>query len=109
MGRRIAYRVVDEYGGDTLSGDGERASFKPLTMGNLLDFILGAWDLYACNACNFEDDLEGMLGFITADSAFYSYLGSALYGRILARFAHLAQVGNEGEDSDADEDCHPPN
>ena len=59
-------------------------------------------------ACNFEDDLEGMLGFFTADSAFYPYLGSALYGRILARFAHLAPVGNQDEDSDVDEDCLPP-
>ncbi len=104
LGRRIAYRVVDEYDGDTLSGNGERTSLKPLTMGVLLDFFLGAWDLYACLECNFEDDLEGMLGFFSADSAFYPYLGRALHDRVLARFAHLAQAGDEDEDSDADED-----
>lgn len=104
LGRRIAYRVVDEYDGDTLSGNGERTSLKPLTMGVLLDFFLGAWDLYACLECNFEDDLEGMLGFFSADSAFYPYLGRALRDRVLARFAHLAQAGDEDEDSDADED-----
>ena len=41
---QIRFRVVDEYGGETLTGPAERASAKPLTLGELFDFFLGAWD-----------------------------------------------------------------
>jgi hypothetical protein len=42
----IHYRVVDEYEGDTLTGDTERTSAEPLTLGELTDYFLNAWNLF---------------------------------------------------------------
>ena len=42
---RIRYRVVDEYNGDTLSEKRTRSSKRPLSLGELIDFFLGAWPL----------------------------------------------------------------
>ena len=39
----IHYRVVDEYGGDTLPGPSEMGSSLPLTLGELEAFFTGAW------------------------------------------------------------------
>lgn len=86
VGRRIAYRVVDEYGGDTLSGVTERTSAKPLTMGELIEFFLGAWDLYACLDMNFEGCVEEMLDFFDGDSEFYPCFGSELRRRVQEKF-----------------------
>ena len=44
--RRIYYRVVDEYEGETLSGKTERTSTKPLTLGELEQFFNGAWSIF---------------------------------------------------------------
>ena len=74
----IAYRVVDEYGGDTLSGDNACESEEPLTLEELTDFFLGAWPLMDVLEMNYEDDLDGMLGFFWADSAFYPHLDALL-------------------------------
>ena len=89
-GQRIAYRVVDEYQGDTLSEPKRRTSSKPLTMGQLIDFFLGAWDLYACLDGNFEGDLEEMLGFFKGESEFYPYFDSELRRLVRERFPPLA-------------------
>ena len=86
VGRRIAYRVVDEYGGDTLSGRTRRTSIKVLTMGQLIEFFLGAWDLYVCLDCNFDGDLDGMLGFFRAESEFYPCLDEALRDLVRQKF-----------------------
>ena len=55
-GKRILYRVVDEYGGDTLSERRKRSSIKPLTLVELVNFFLGAWDLLLVRDVNFADD-----------------------------------------------------
>lgn len=70
VGKRIHYRVVDEYEGETLSGRNERTSLRPLTMGQMIDFFLGAWDLMECLDGNF-DDLQGKLDFFQGESEFY--------------------------------------
>jgi len=95
-GKRIAYRVVDEYGGDTLSGNTRRTSSRPLTMGQLIDFFLGAWDLFVCLEANFEGDLERMLEFFEGDSEFYPYFDSELRRRVRERFPPLS--GDDDED-----------
>jgi hypothetical protein len=41
----IHFTVVDEYEGGTLAGESTRKSKTPLTLGELTDFVLGAWDL----------------------------------------------------------------
>ena len=86
VGKRIAYRVVDEYQGDTLSGNPRRTSIRPLTMGQLIDFFLGAWDLYVCLDCNFEGDLEEILGFFEGESEFYPNFDSELRRRVSEKF-----------------------
>ena len=86
VGRRIAYRVVDEYQGDTLSGRAQRTSSQPLTMGQLIEFFLSAWDLFTCLDCNFEGNLEEMLGFFEGESEFYSYFDSELRRRVCVKF-----------------------
>jgi hypothetical protein len=98
VGNRIAYRVVDEYQGDTLSGKSRRTSMKPLTMGELIDFFLGAWDLYACLDCNFEGDVDGMLGFFSGESEFYPCFDAQL--RELVRQKFPQQLDEEDDDHD---------
>lgn len=71
VGKRIAYRVVDEYGGETLQGRARRTSMRPLTMGQLIEFFIGGWDLYCCLECNDPDDLPAMLRFFKGSSEFY--------------------------------------
>ncbi len=86
VGRRIAYRVVDEYGGDTLSRHTTRTSLRALAMGQLITFFLGAWNLYNCLDCNFDDDLEGMLDFFKGESEFYPCFDDALRELVCQRF-----------------------
>ena len=71
----IEYQVVDEYDGDTLSRHATRTSTEPLTLGELVDFFLGAWNLIDCLDSNFEYDnypYEDIHGFVLdASSSFY--------------------------------------
>lgn len=96
-GKRIAYRVVDEYGGDTLSGRTQRTSSRPLTMGQMIELFLGAWDLFTCLDCNYDGDLEEMLGFFEGESEFYPYFDAELRRRVREKFPPL-----EGESEDED-------
>jgi hypothetical protein len=98
VGQRIAYRVVDEYQGDTLSEPTQRTSTRPLTMGQMIDFFLGAWDLYLCLESNFEGDLEEMLGFFEGESEFYPYFDSELRRRVREKFPPLEEEDEEDED-----------
>ena len=86
VGRRIVYRMVDEYGGSSLEGRTTRTSIRPLTMGQLIKFFLGAWDLYVCLDSNFEGDLERMLDFFTGESEFYPCFDDALRELVAQRF-----------------------
>lgn len=82
----IHYRVVDEYGGDTLSGPSETDSTRPLTLGELEAFFTGAWPLMEVLEMNFEEDVEGMLGFFRAHSQFYPVLDTLLRQRVREAF-----------------------
>jgi len=86
VGKRIHYRVADEYGGDTLSGRSERTSIRPLTMGQMINFFLGAWDLMLCLECNYEGDVDGMLGFFEGESEFYPCFDETLREMVMQRF-----------------------
>ncbi len=96
VGKRIRYRVADEYQGDTLSGRWERTSVKPLTMEQLVDFFLRAWDLKSVLEYNFGSDLEGMLGFFSGESEFYPYFDTELRRRVEEWFG--SPVGDVEED-----------
>ena len=86
---RIHYRVVDEYGGDTLSGRATRTSVRPLTLGQLEAFFSSAWPLLDVLDCNFEHrgyDLDQMQDFVVSiDSQFYPDL-DVLYRRMIRRW-----------------------
>jgi hypothetical protein len=83
---RIHYRVVDEYGGDTLSGRNTRTSIRPLTLGQLEAFFNGAWSVFDVLEMNFGDngyDLDEMQDFVVSiDSEFYPELGRLYRARI---------------------------
>lgn len=98
VGRRIRYRIEDEYGGDTLSGKAKRDSMKPLTLGALYDFLTGAWDFHAVLDMNFEGDVEGMLGFFVAETDFYPDLDALCRQRVLEAFPNEDE--NEQEDDE---------
>jgi hypothetical protein len=92
--RKIHYRVVDEYDGDTLSGPSEMVSDQPLTLGEMRDFFLSAWSLIDVLEMNFENDLDSALGFFTASSEFYSDFHEACTDKVIAAFGE-ASSGEE--------------
>jgi len=85
-GRRIKYRIVDEYNGETLSGPNECYSNKPLTLATLTRFFLKGWDLRQVLRYNFEDYgyPEGeVLDFVEqASSDFYPEFGALVRRRV---------------------------
>jgi hypothetical protein len=86
VGKRIAYRIVDEYNGDTVTGVAARTSSAPLTLAALLDFFLSGWDLLGCLDFNFSDDhypRDEVHAFIVdASSSFYGQFGEAITARV---------------------------
>ena len=99
VGQRIHYRVVDEYDGETLEEPTTRTSTKPLTMGEMIHFFTSAWNLMNCLEANFEDNVEEMLGFFTAESEFYPCFDQTLREQVLKRFPSC-----DSDDDMADED-----
>lgn len=96
VGQRIHYRVVDEYEGETLQEPSRRTSTKPLTMGQMIDFFITAWSLMDCLEVNFDDDVEGMLSFFTAESEFYPCFDQTLRERVLDKF-HRREIEDDTE------------
>jgi hypothetical protein len=88
---RIKYRVVDEYDSDTLTGPSEMTSDKPLTLGEMADFFLGAWSLIEVLQMNFEGDLEPALGFFSAKSDFYPDFDRLCRQRVTEAFPKLEE------------------
>ena len=82
----IHYRVVDEYGGDTLQGPSETTTTAPMTLGEFADYFLTAWPLIEVLEMNYEDDVDGALGFFSADSNFYPGLDRLFRQRVREHF-----------------------
>lgn len=86
VGRRIHYRVVDEYSGDTLDGRGHRTSLQPLTLQQLVDFFLKSWNLITCLDVNFESEghpRDAVHNFIVdASSSFYAEFEDLIRARV---------------------------
>lgn len=85
--RRIYYRVVDEYGGETLSRKTERTSTRPLTLGQLETFLNGAWSIFNVLAMNFGRrgyDADEIRRFSSVSSQFYPQIGALYRARIEA-------------------------
>ena len=83
----IHYRVVDEYDGDTLTGDNERTSDKPLSLGELVEFFTATWPFMDVLEMNYEGNLEGKLGFFSGRSEFYDEFDALLRERVRAAYA----------------------
>jgi hypothetical protein len=90
----IHYRVVDEYGGDTLQGPSEATTTAPMTFGEFAEFFLTAWPLIEVLEMNYEDDVDGALGFFSADSDFYPELDRLCRQRVREHFPK-PDVGDE--------------
>ncbi len=103
---RIHYRVVDEYEGSTLETPYQRTSVRPLTLQQLVDFFLGAWNLLDCLDVNFRDDAyprNRVKAFVLgASSNFYADFGEMVDTRVDdwldARHAELDLDDPEEED-----------
>lgn len=84
--RRIYYRVVDEYGGDTLSGRNTRTSMKPLRLRELEAFFNGSWPLFDVLEMNFGYDgypIDRILNFLVGiESSFYPQFGDLIATRV---------------------------
>ncbi len=87
----IHYRVVDEYGGETLREPTEAKTAAPMTLGELTDFFLKAWPLIEVLESNFEDDTERALAFFSGSSDFYPEFGLLLVAKVKAAFLSPAQ------------------
>jgi hypothetical protein len=104
LGKRISYRIVDEYNGDTITGRQTRTSTKPLSLGELVSFFLQGWDLLGCLDHNFCEDgypRDEVHGFIVdASSSFYSEFNEAITHEIdtWLNTVHAAQTQTEPED-----------
>jgi hypothetical protein len=103
---RIRYRVVDEYNSDTLSEKRTRSSKRPLSLGELIDFLLGAWPLQEVHEMN-ELDRDGARDFTRPSSEVYPQFAAG-YGRGLmsgmrserrANLVRLQTVRNSGATS----------
>jgi hypothetical protein len=112
--RRIYYRVVDEYEGETLSGKTERTSTKPLTLGELEQFFNGAWSIFDVLEMNFGDDgydPDDIRRFSSVTSQFYPQIGALYRRRIEAWTAERRKergLDEEGSsDAPSDEATNP--
>jgi len=90
---RIHYRIVDEYEGQTLRKPRTKTSPHPLSLGELTDFFLKGWPFLDVLEYNFDDDLEGALGFFTADSDFYPQFEDLCVERATERFRASKESG----------------
>lgn len=82
----IHYRVVDEYGGDTLQEPSEATTTIPMTLVEFLDFFLTAWPLIDVLEMNFDADVDSALGFFSANSDFYPELDRLCRQRVSEYF-----------------------
>ncbi len=101
---RIYYRAVDEYGGDTLAEKRARSSRQPLTLRELVDFFLGAWDLFGCLDANFAwegypvRDIHRFL--LTLESDFYPDFEEEVRDRVYDWLATKPVRETEEEEED---------
>ena len=93
---RILYRVVDEYDGDTLTEKRTRSSKRPLSLGELIEYFLGAWPLKEVLEMN-ELDREGAQDFTRPSSEFYPQFEAAIRARIDGWYPEEEQPEDEDE------------
>ena len=78
----IDYRAVDEYEGMTLDDESIHRTTDPLTLSELVQFFMAAWDLQIVLDVNFVENSyprSYARGFIVdASSSFYAQFGNAI-------------------------------
>ena len=83
---RIQYRVVDEYNGSTIEGKCHRTSKQPLTLNQLADFFLSAWDLLKTLEHNFGEygypRREINKFIVDVSSSYYAEFGKLIRERV---------------------------
>lgn len=85
----IRYRVVDQYGGETLTESTVVSSKEPLSLRALVDFFLGAWPLQEVLEMNFADDVDAALDFFRGESEFYREFDRLCRRRMIVHFAAM--------------------
>jgi len=103
---RIVYRVVDEYGGETLAEKNTRSSKQPLTLVQLADFFLGGWDLLQVlemNSLNDPGREDEARAFFWASSEFYPGFKHLIQQRVEAWLQEQASLNGDDE-LDVDEE-----
>ena len=92
------FRIVDEYDGGTLTDETFMEAEQPLTLGQMADFFLGGWSLTEVLEMNeFQEDIEGALGFFVAKSDFYPKFNEVCVERVMAAFPQPQQEEDEPE------------
>ena len=89
VGERLHYRVVDEYGGETLEGRCTRTSLRPLKLREVVRFLMGAWNIFDVLQRN-DYDLNRMHDFVRPTSAFYPNFDRATWLEIEGWYAEMA-------------------
>jgi hypothetical protein len=93
------------------TGDATCSSKLPLTLGELTDFFLGAWDLIGVLDMNFESDRyppEQVRAFFEASSEFYPDLVKLVEQRMESwlqeKRAEFDEDAEENDDDDVEDD-----
>lgn len=82
----IKFRVVDEYGGDTLNFPTEVTTDEPMTLREMTEFFHSAWSLIDVLEMNFDGQLEPALAFFKAKSKFYPEFDELCRERVVVAF-----------------------
>ena len=102
VGKRIAYRIVDEYDGETISGRSTRTSTRPLSLEALVQFFINGWELLTCLDANFEsrgyDRTEVHDFIVEASSSFYPEFGKAISATINRWLDEIHEDNEMGDD-----------
>lgn len=88
-GGLISYRIVDEYGGDTLQGRSETRTDKPMTLGEFANFFLGVWPLVDVLETRVREDEAISLSLFRAESSFYPGFESLCRQYVIERHPEL--------------------
>ena len=62
--RGIQYQVSDGYDGQLLDGEDHTETDRPMSLGELADFLLSTWPLMKFLEMNYKDDLERALKWL---------------------------------------------
>ena len=101
---RIYYRVVDEYEEDFLCSKTKCESKLPLTLGRLVEFFLGAWNLLDILEMNYGDEgypPDEVRAFFDGSSEFYPDFGTVIEQRVEI-WLQQKRIGFDEDDSNED-------